>query len=272
MIQSKVSSIQCVPYFDPDDNSDVLMFTNRSMTKNDFNAYEFIFKGLGVTASYWDIDYYDGISYIGDSMKEIHENSWIDKFKSKSIILNADYEDFFKIDPKHVYSHFDQKSKVETSGFLVLGCDKPTEIIVHSFRGADLIEKLDESKFIDSYTFTSPNISQMKKKCESIQLDYCKKDLMYKYKVKGEFKPYQVGEKSYFSYKYCYGNCFIYKLPIPVTDSFITLQEQNVYIPISDNISIASDSNLFKIIFGILMSFSLKKKLELLTQNFDQHP
>eukprot|EP01080_Neovahlkampfia_damariscottae_P005288 gene5288-8906_t len=272
LIQSKVSPIQCVPYFDPNDNADVLMFTNRQMTKNDFNAYDFIFKGLGVTASYWDVDYNEGISYIGETENR-HKNSWIDLFKGKSIILNTDFEDFYKMNPGHLYTHFDQKNSMDTSGLIILGCDKPNDIISHSFKSAEVIEKIDEKKFTDSYTFSSPTISHMKKKCEVLQYEYCKKDNLYKYKVKGEFKPYQVGEKSFFgSYTYCFGNCYVYRLPIPVTDCFITLTEQNIYVPISDNVSIATDSTLFKIIFSILMSFSFKKQLELLTKDFENHP
>jgi hypothetical protein len=273
LIQSKLLPIQCVPNFDKDQsNSDVLMFTNRNMTKNDFNAYQFIFKGLGLKPSYWDVDYHNGLSYQLDT-NQSHEISWIDKFKGKSILLNSESEDFFKITPSHLYSHFDQKDSMETSGFVIFGCDNPNQIISHSFKDSELTEKVEEAKFSDKYTFTSPTIEQMTSRCEEIQHEYCKLNPLYKYKVKGEFKPYQVGDRVLLTYKYCFGNAYVYRLAIPVTDSFITMSEQKIYVPMgSEKISISTNSTLFKVIFGVLMSLSFSKKLELLAQNFDNHP
>lgn len=269
LIQNKKQLIQCVPRFSKDSikETDVLLITNKFLSHEQFNTISTIFKALQLKINYWDSDFYNGISY------DLHTNEPRDdlskNLRDKTIIFSSNYKDFEKMSSKDIHNHFlGDKDEELNSGILIIGCKETNSIISHCFRDSKLIKELPTEEFSDSFRFSNPTIQDMNEKCIEIQKDISSKDLLYKYKIKGEFKPFKVGNMSWsLSWNYCYGKGCVYKIPFDVTHNFIAIQDKIYEKKWSNKINL--NDGLFRLIFGIIMSLPIQKKLELLSMNLN---
>jgi hypothetical protein len=209
LIHKKSEKIQCIPIFNPNEaeNSDLLFISNNKIKKEEFRVYQNIFEEMGVKALYWDVDYYNGISYELDT-RMIHKNTWIDKYKGKSIILASSPNDFSYFTTQDVYSHFDVNDSVHSSGFVVMGAeDKSTckNIVSSLVENSPKFVDLDKETFSDYFITSSPSSEFMRDKERKILQEFAQKDTNHKFIIRSLYKPFLIPSDKFYAKKYCFG-------------------------------------------------------------------
>ncbi len=280
IIQSQTHSIKCVPLFNAStaNESDVLLFTNIHFSKEEFHAYNSIFKLLRLKPSYWDVDYYNGIS-IDTTTHQPHYPTWksSDLFHNKLLLFplyhfgGQEKKVFELLHDIDIINHF--SSTHESQAGLVLLTNNPkqfdkTYMKQYFKKEAKLEKELSRDGFSDAFRVSSPSVETMQQKCLALEKECETNNPTHAYLVEGTFAPEKLSTSLWkMAWIYSYGSAQVLKMPISLLDRFFIIDfEQKHRLPLMKNgMDIKMDSTFFKLLFGILCSLSLHKKMEILS-------
>jgi hypothetical protein len=294
MVDRQTHSIQVVPHYNPNlsESSDLLFITCGGVSKEDFHSYYSIFQLLRLKVNYWDAKLYRGISY-DRSTSQRHEPSWVNLYKNKLLLVRLDstIRALSDIAAHDLVSHFVQdETTLENSNVLVMapsidsGFKLPKYLVqteTEKVGQEHFVRKLTEEEFSDEFRFSSPDLTNIRKKCQAIEESESKKDPMYRYHVnvdKAECK--QIGGSWFrMTWQYTYGSASLYRSPITMRHNFNGMELPNgqpaEIVPIIgyENNTIGlknTDSYYFKLFFAIASSLPILKRLELLSYTDDE--
>jgi hypothetical protein len=262
LIERKTCEIYCSPIFNSEQalKSDILIFTDRTMTRSLFQTYQFILDGLSLKASLWDIEAND---------ENVHETkdkqTWVDKFQGKSVILSTPCDNFFKFSPTSIFSHFEHQDEMNTSGFVVSKVFKKDPLIFHLHEGS-VHDKIARSKLEEKFYFNKPMEIHMRDLIIKMESQLIKENSLHRFHIKYQFQP-QLTQGGFLADLYYYGDAWIRKIPIQKDESLLILPDfGEIKIPdlINSQRSIHTRDPIFKFIFTFLLSLSIQKKLDLI--------
>jgi len=280
-------------------SSDLLLITHSMITQREYLLYNKIFEGLGLKASFFDSEMYNGISVNSITNKP---NEWVGKFVGKPILLPLkNLNDISLLHGGDIVSHFhgntnDNEDRNE-SGFVIIGVSKNISQFRENMKqhlfdsmgsGAGVYE-ISEKKLSDYFIMTAPTVETMNLCLNKTVEDYTKKQPSQVFKAyKTEFAPRKLNMFNL----YTHGKGVLKQLPLNkihrfrlVTNGDETLEHNPLFLSTSrtstDDDSTFRDSlnrsdfyteeRFFEVLLAIISSLSITKKMHMLMDDHQQY-
>lgn len=295
-IQKIEKYVQAVPHFNPSmiETTDLLLITNSNFRKEDFKAFSEIFQLLNLRPNYWDLDFYKGISFQEDCGQR-HTVSCVDKYRGKPIIFCAKNKDdirkFYAMDIAHhfgVYGPILENMYEYKSSVLILTPTLPSkDEMKNYFSDPSVATKVefDENAFSGYYKLLYPKAADADNRCLELENEK-EKDSIYRFKFKIDLLDIkQVKSDSWVSWKYSYGKCSCYKLPLNILHSFIgfSFDSKSDYLDFGQVVDQVTGERLenlkiidilrnknhsinFKLLFAVIYSMNLQSKFRIIKE------